>query len=118
MNKRILLIEDEGDIRDLYATLLQNKGYIVDCANDGQQGFRLATTGEYFIVISDLKMPNWDGIDSIDSILLVKPDTKFIVVTGYADSDKANQLKDNYAILRIFSKPVDLNDLIDAVESI
>lgn len=117
MTKRILLIEDEANIRGLYMDLFQSDEFEVDQACDGQEGFRLATTNSYDVIISDLKMPNWNGVDSIKSICLVKPATKFIVVTGYAESDMADELRDHPAVVKMFPKPVDLLQLLDAIAS-
>lgn len=118
MTKHILLIEDEDSIRSLYVALFEGQGYTVDEASDGQEGFRKATTEDYDVIISDLKMPNWNGVDGIRSIALVKPETKFIVVTGYIESDMADDLRAHPAVLEMFSKPVDLKDLLDVISSL
>lgn len=119
MTKRILIIEDEDSIRDLYLSLLNDRdNFKVDEAVDGQEGFRKATTKDYDLIISDLKMPNWNGIDAIKSIALIKPEAKFIVVTGYIESEMADELKVHSSVLEMFSKPVDLEKLLAAIESV
>ena len=117
-DKRILLIEDEDNIRALYTALFEEKGYEVDEAADGQEGFRKATTEDYDIIISDLKMPNWNGVDGIKSIALIKPDSKFVVVTGYVESDMADELKAHPAVKAMLAKPVDLKHLLTTVASV
>jgi CheY-like chemotaxis protein len=60
--QRILLIEDDGSIRNIIAMLLRNLGYQVEVAEDGEKGIELFTkVGKFDLVITDIRMPRKDG---------------------------------------------------------
>ena len=60
--KKILIIEDEQYLRDLYAQILQDAGYSIDTAGDGEEGWKKASAGGYDLVLIDIIMPKLDGI--------------------------------------------------------
>lgn len=109
--KRILVLEDEEPIQELYEAVFGRKGNTVEIASDGRIGFRMAATFDYDIIICDLHMPDWNGLESIKSILLVKPDCKFIVISGFADCKIADELRAIPEVLQIFSKPADMKEV-------
>ncbi|MCK5350137.1 MAG: response regulator, partial [Desulfobacula sp.] len=61
VNWKILLIDDEEDIRDIMSITLKDAGYSVICAPDGHTGLMLAAREEPQIVITDIKMPGMSG---------------------------------------------------------
>jgi DNA-binding response OmpR family regulator len=58
---RILVIEDDPDILANIASHLESRGYIVDCAFDGMQGYALAAANEFDLIVLDLMLPRLDG---------------------------------------------------------
>lgn len=73
MPHRILVVDDDADIRDLVATKLQSSGYDVETAGDGVAGLELATTNEYSLVISDVMMPGMSGVDMVRMMRAAEP---------------------------------------------
>ena len=67
-NERILLVEDEVSLLDLYKELLTSKGYIVDTANNGQKAMHLMTNGGYDLVLLDIRMPQMDGLEVLKNL--------------------------------------------------
>jgi two-component system OmpR family response regulator/two-component system chemotaxis response regulator CheY/two-component system response regulator QseB len=63
MYKKILLVEDEVDIADIYARTLRNHGYEVDCQYDGESGLAQALSNKYDLILLDLMLPNKSGSD-------------------------------------------------------
>jgi DNA-binding response OmpR family regulator len=61
--KRILLVEDEKNTRDLYVDLLAGEGYEVDTAEDGQAGLEKAVEGGYDLILLDIVLPKRDGLE-------------------------------------------------------
>lgn len=59
---RILLIEDDDDLRQMYSLIFAKSGYQLDTANDGMQGLTKARSGGYGLILLDLMMPKLDGI--------------------------------------------------------
>lgn len=66
--KRILLVEDDQLLRDLYNELLTDEGFIVDQAADGEQGLTKATEGGYDLVLLDIMLPKMDGLAILKTI--------------------------------------------------
>ncbi len=60
--KRILIIDDEPDLRDILRELLEKEGYQVDTASDGQSGYQMISQGGHDLVLLDIIMPKLDGI--------------------------------------------------------
>jgi DNA-binding NtrC family response regulator len=110
-SKRILVVEDEEPLQEMYQEMFGRSGHVVEVAENGRIGFRKAATFDYDLIICDLHMPEWNGVDAIKSILLVKPNCKFIVVSGYADKKIADELYDIPAILKVLAKPADIHQL-------
>lgn len=117
-SKRVLIVEDEEDIRDIFTTALTRNNHIVEVAENGRLGFRKATTFNYDIILFDLHMPEWNGVDSIKGILMVKPKTKFIVISAYADRKIADDLRNTPGVLAVLLKPADVHTILSNVESV
>jgi DNA-binding response OmpR family regulator len=68
MPKKVLVVEDEKDSRDFLATFLKMEGYAVVTASDGLEGIEKVETDCPDIIISDISMPNLDGIDMVRTL--------------------------------------------------
>ncbi len=87
---RILLIDDEANIRTMIKLVLEHAGYQVDTANDGIQGLVVFGDGRgWDLVLLDQRMPGMAGIDVQREILKRKPDTKLILITAFGTIDLA-----------------------------
>ncbi|MBS1598385.1 MAG: response regulator transcription factor [Bacteroidetes bacterium] len=83
----ILLIEDEARIAELIKRGLEEQGFSVTLAFDGLLGKKLATSNHYDIVITDIILPNLNGIDLCKEIRNVKPDIPIIMLTALGTTD-------------------------------
>jgi DNA-binding response OmpR family regulator len=79
---RILVIDDERLIRSTVVTLLTREGFSVEEASDGQAGIAMAHKNPPDVVITDIFMPNRDGIEVVMELKRSCPRTKIIVMTG------------------------------------
>jgi two-component system response regulator AtoC len=114
--KRVLVVDDEQKILDVFSAALKQHGHRVDVAENGRLGFRLAALNDYDLIIFDLRMPEWNGIDAIKALLLVRDKCKFLVVSGYAETIVADELRDLPEVVDVLSKPVELHNLLSYVE--
>lgn len=73
MPHKILVVDDDADIRDLVLTKLESSGYDVETAGDGVTGLELAANNEYSLVISDVMMPGMSGVDMVRSMRAAEP---------------------------------------------
>ena len=87
--KRVLVVDDSITVRELERQLLENRGYIVDTAVDGLDGWNAIRTAHYDLVVSDVDMPRMDGIQLVRHI---KEDARLkripIVVVSYKDREE------------------------------
>jgi signal transduction histidine kinase len=86
---KILVIDDEPDVRDIMAISLEDAGYEVFCAPDGETGLAMLTARSPQILITDIKMPGMSGLEVLEKAGQLRPDTQVIVTTGFADIKKA-----------------------------
>ncbi len=66
--KRVLVVEDDQYIRELYIDILQDEGYDVDHAVDGEEGYQKMHAGGYDIVLLDIMLPKMDGIKILEKL--------------------------------------------------
>jgi two-component system cell cycle response regulator CpdR len=111
---RILLAEDDDSLRHYLARALQQAGYAVDAVDRGTAALPLLESREYDLLVSDIVMPEMDGIELAQRCAQVSPYTRVMFITGFA----AVALKTGSAApqRRILSKPFHLKDLVLEVE--
>ena len=66
--KKILIIEDDQDVRELYAEVLRDEGFEVEEAVDGQSGLAKVLEGRYDLLLLDIMLPKFDGLEVLKSI--------------------------------------------------
>jgi CheY-like chemotaxis protein len=79
---RILVIDDNKDLRDLMRVVLEGAGYTVDLADDGEAGLDAQRRQPADVVITDLFMPNRDGYETLQRLREEYPTVKVLVVSG------------------------------------
>jgi len=92
MNKKILVVDDEEDMRDLLSNFLKVNNYESECAKDGQEAFDMIkhsdTNGNSFgLIITDMKMPNLNGMELIEKLKGESIKIPVIAITGFHDRD-------------------------------
>ncbi|GAB4410571.1 MAG: hypothetical protein OHK0032_06350 [Thermodesulfovibrionales bacterium] len=87
--QRILVIDDEEIVRISCRKCLTPEGYDVDVAANGMEGLRLTEANRYDLVLTDLKMPDMDGMEFMMKMKESQPETKVIMITGYSTVEHA-----------------------------
>ena len=107
----ILVVDDDTDIADLLAVLLEDEGYAVRCAYDGRQALNEIAAAPVDLVLSDVMMPHVDGV-TLTQLLRQRGDATPVVLTSavYADVDIPG--------IVFVPKPFDLDDVVDAVNRV
>jgi len=114
--RRILIIDDENEVRDLLGRELDKRGYFVTTAQDGIEALKKILEHNYDLVITDIRMPHIDGGDCIKILKKINPDISFIVITGFpVEHDLGEMLKRE--AWPCISKPFDLPELLHKVEN-
>lgn len=117
MNKsRVLVIDDEPDICELLSLTLSRMGLFCDAAANFKQGIEALIHNEYSLVLTDMRLPDGDGIDIVKYIQKHKPQVPVAVITAYGNVEGAvNTLK--AGAFDYLSKPVDLLILKELVNT-
>jgi signal transduction histidine kinase len=89
MQKSILLVDDEEGIRKVLGIALADLGYTVHPAENGVDALRIFKDKQPPIVLTDIKMPEMDGIELLRRLKKLSPDTEVIMITGHGDIDLA-----------------------------
>ena len=87
--RRVLVVDDEEDVRQFVRFILEDAGYVVDCAADGQQALRSIAAGRPDLVVLDLMMPEMDGWEVLDQLQHTTRPPRVIVLSAFADSARA-----------------------------
>jgi DNA-binding response OmpR family regulator len=107
-SKRVLVVDDDPAILKIYSAAVAQTGAIVDVASDGQVAFRLATTRDYALVLMDINMPNWNGVDAIRSLRMLKPELPIAVISANLQIREYREAADELGVAAELAKPVSL----------
>src|ERR1700744_2345082 len=111
MLEKILMVDDESNVLTAYEHLM-HKEFKIDTAVGGAAALRtLATNGPYAVVVSDMRMPEMDGVQLLAKIKELSPDTVRIMLTGYADLQSAIGAVNEGSIFRFLTKPCEKETL-------
>ena len=111
---RLLVVEDEQELRDILVEGLARRGFIVAAAADGEAALIMLAEQEFDIVVLDVRLPRRDGIQVLQQMRADGHDAEVIIVTGHADVETAVEALKLHAF-DYLTKPVQLNDLLQAV---
>ena len=81
--RRVLVVDDEPVVTKSCRRVLTEAGYHVDTSESGQEGMSRALAEDFDLVVTDLKMPDLDGMDLVRTLRSARPNTAIVVITGY-----------------------------------
>ncbi len=114
---RILVVDDEDNLRTILSQELQGEGYDVETAPDGRSAMDTINATPFDLVLLDIKMPNVDGFEVLKYIKQNHKTLKVIMLTGFADLKNAIESK-KLGAEDFVSKPYDLVDLLTTIERV
>ena len=117
--KRILVIDDEPEIRELIKAKLERGGYEVELASDGVEGVKAFHAKPADLLITDIVMPEKEGIEVIQELVSEYPNLKIIAISGggqHTSKQFCLNLAEKLGAVRSFNKPFKLADMLAAVQ--
>jgi YesN/AraC family two-component response regulator len=116
---KILVIDDDVMVRKTIIRLLEDGGYKVLSAEDGVRGMAIFRSEQPDLVITDIIMPEQEGIQTINEMRKAKPDAKIIAISGSGSFGNADFLKmaRSLGAMDIVSKPFEADELLTVVEN-
>ena len=114
---KILVVEDDVNMNEILVSTLEGTDQEVESAFNGPQAIEMCKGKQYDLVISDVRLPGMDGVETLEQIRKVSPKVKCIIITGYASADTPvraiRQHIDDYLF-----KPFSLKYLMNSVERV
>ena len=113
--ERILLVEDEREVREVIAKLLSENGYIVSEAGSAEEAMGIfeKEMGDFHLVFSDVVLSGKDGLQLVEQLMLGKPELRVLLTSGYSD-ERSRWLDVQERGLQFVQKPLTLADLLRA----
>jgi len=112
---RILIVDDDENIRKTMKAILEDEDYSVDVATNGKEAIEMSNEKIYNLALLDIRLPDMEGIDLLRLLKEYVPRTRKIMVTGYPTIQNAmtaiNKNADAYLL-----KPVDIEKLLEIVK--
>lgn len=117
--KKALVVEDDPLILEMEVMLLEDRGYTVFPAEDGDIGLNiLETQGPVDVIITDIFMPNREGVGLIRAVRARYPDVKVVAVTGAVNHDRVLNSAHEFGADITIKKPFDIEEFGDKVEAL
>lgn len=118
--ERILIIDDDEQVREMLRLFLECAGYEVLIAADGRTGMDLFRTHPARLVITDILMPEQEGLETIMELHKAYPDVSVIAMSGggHLPPDQYLSIAVKLGAIRTFFKPVDCSVLLDTIREI
>jgi CheY-like chemotaxis protein len=114
VSKRLLVVDDDADMRLTLKLALELAGYAVDVAGNGREALEVQRRQPADVLITDIFMPDADGFEAIDAFRKEFPTTKIVVVSGGAQFSKRDYLPDAelIGVEGTLQKPFDVDALL------
>jgi CheY-like chemotaxis protein len=85
--KRILVIEDDEEMRALLKDMIEEEGYRTASVNNGSEAFRKLAKESFDLIITDVRMPGLTGLDILPGIKRLQPEAPIIVITAFGSEE-------------------------------
>lgn len=110
---KILVVEDEPEVRVLVSAVLKQRGYEVLAASDGKEALKISREhkGEIHVLLSDVEMPNLDGIGLSEIVAEERPATKVILMSGGLPAERTGKVNPAMFV----RKPFLIDDLLKKI---
>ena len=117
MQQRILIIDDDRELAQTISELLLDEGFAVETACNGRDGIRLQNANPYDLIITDIVMPEEDGLEVIMWVRKTHPNTKLIAISGggYFDSCDYLLMAKELGAKLVLVKPFEIKSLLSGV---
>ncbi|PIE33220.1 two-component system response regulator [candidate division KSB3 bacterium] len=109
-NYVILVVDDEEGLREGLSKLLEDEGYTVLCAENGEKAINIIHDTHVDLMLTDMRMPGMSGIDLLKKVRKIREDIGVIILTGYGEIESYIEAM-NFGAMEYVSKPFKVNEL-------
>ncbi|UCD87844.1 MAG: response regulator [Desulfobacterales bacterium] len=116
--QQILIIDDEEQIRAVFKEMLGRSGYMVSEASNGKEGLMLQREKPADLIITDIIMPEKEGLETIRELRIEFPEVKIIAISGGGEigSDQYLNAAKQFGAACTLHKPIGLQELLQTVQ--
>ena len=111
---RILIVDDDENIRKVLTTILEDEGYIVEAVENGKRAIEKTKRSFYNLVLIDIRLPDIEGIELLTKMKDTVPKTRKIIITGYPTLQNAIEAVNKGADAYIL-KPFDMESVLQTI---
>ena len=115
--KRILVVDDETNMRTTLADILGDEGYVIDTAVDGLSAVEMCKQNDYDVVLLDVRMPGIDGVETFRRIRRHSESVRVVMMSAYSMDDLKRAALEEGAIA-FLSKPLDIDNVISLIQDV
>lgn len=115
--KRLLVIEDDEEMRSLLSDFLQEERWEIDSAGDASEAFHKLVREAFDLIITDLRMPGLSGLDIIPRIKKLRPEASIVAITAFGSEDIHRRVLERGAALYL-EKPLVFQELRRCIEKL
>lgn len=115
--EKILICEDEEDLRVIFIDFFKDKGFSVVCAADGEEGLALVDSEKPDLMLLDMRMPKLDGYGTLKKLREYNKELPVIVITAYGYICQVIQMM-NLGISGYVTKPIDYDKLFEKIKEV
>ena len=108
--KRILVVEDDAEMRSLLKDFFEEDGFEIDSVSNGSEAFRKIAREPFDLIITDIRMPGLTGLDILPGIKKLQPEVSIIVITAFGSEEVRRKALDRGATAYL-EKPILFNKL-------
>src|SRR4051812_37130854 len=112
--RRILVVDDEEGLRTSLAANLELEGYEVHEASDGARAIELVQAEDFDLVITDVRMPGIDGIDTFREIRKIRPGVAVVMMTAFTTERLIDKALDE-GVYTVVTKPFAMDRIIELI---
>ena len=108
--KRILIVEDDEEMRSLLKDFIEAEGFETDSASNGSEAFRKLAKESFDLIITDVRMPGLTGLDILPGVRKLQPEASIIVITAFGSEEVCRRAFERGATAYL-EKPIHLSKL-------
>jgi CheY-like chemotaxis protein len=116
MPERILIVEDQAEVREALKDLFVSAGYEVSVAKDGYDAIEKAVSEDYDVITMDVRMPGMNGIRATDLLRERRPSVPVVIISGYlGDAFEYRKTLEGMGVRYFLEKPVSMAEAVKTV---
>jgi len=116
-NLTVLYVEDNQIARSVVGEFLEDRVGFLDVAHDGKEALEKFKNGNFDLIITDLRMPNMDGIAFMQEVKKINASMEIIVVSAFKD-EKEDKECEKLGVFEFLKKPLDLDELQNVLSKV